>query len=1231
MRITRIIVCLATLLATENILFAQAGATGAILGTVTDSTGAVLAGAKVTITNVATAAKFETVSNSAGEYYAPALNPGLYKVSAEAKGFGRSVTSNFALAVDQKVRIDIAMKPGTVSESVEVATQAVELDTDTAALSQLVSQQQVEELPLDGRNFVQLLFVGAGAVTMGGEQGTMRQGEGNAISINGGRPEGNNFTLDGLVNTDTAMETPAVILSQDAIQEFKVQSGVYPAEYGFSASQVNIVSKGGTNSLHGSLFESNRSYNFDAKPFPTANTFITGIPTFNPVLELNQFGFVAGGPVYIPKVYNGRNKSFWMANYEGWRMNNGGLLTESVPNPAVLQGNFSAETYPALPTQTINGNSVTLPGGTLPDYGTPQCTALISLGYNCMPVDPTTGQDFPNDTIPSAQITSRIGQLAIANNYWGTPTVANQPEGVANFVQKIPGPLHQNQYTFRGDQNLGKLGSVFGRYTYSNYVNSTNYNSGSAVLGLEQYFEKGRSWEISHTISIGQHNVNNFRFGYLSATAPQGSATPSASVVSSLAENNVFQHFAPLQQTWPNVGLTSYSNGGGPVNSYTGSYSPQWEFADSFTSIHGRHTLGFGIDYRYWTITRNLDDDFYGDWSFSSSTIVNNNLPIPAGDPNAGQSSCPNAPVSVGGAAPVPLCGTGNAVADMMLGYYSGWGGFAPGPLSPTTQAGNPQDHVYHYVAPYAEDDWKITPKLSISYGLRWDFRAATYEKQNHFFWLDTTNTQGGLCYADPTLTSDGVAPGVGYNGGPILRYCGKVPRAGLKNPFAPRLGINYRFDNKTVVRAGYGIFYSSYEGREIDDSADIYPYSIRLSLSPSSVPNPASDPKLANQLLPAYGNLGPFPVSTLSFLAVIESENPLDPYVQTWTLSVERELARNTTLEVNYIGNHGTHLLDRRDIAQPYPIPASSLAFCQQQNSASTYVNLGVAPCSVSSRLPYPNFNGFYIDSDFHGYSHYNAGNVKFERRSGDLSMTSVFTWSKSLDDKSATAGAGASGTGYQGFMNNHAPQLDYGPSDFNTPYRFVSSYVYQLPFGRGKKLANQINRVADLVIGQWQVTGIATFQKGFPYGIAANDIEGVLGTVAPRGSIVPGCNIHANNYSGALAPFSRLNMNCFTQPALGVYGDTSRNWLTQPGINNWDMSIGKGFSLGERARLVFKADFFNTFNHHQYAGDVGGLLVAGSGGNENISNTVGASNGGLILGASSSRILQLGGKITF
>jgi Carboxypeptidase regulatory-like domain len=1219
MRITRIVLCLVTLLATGSILFAQAGATGTILGSVTDPTGAVVPNAKVTVTNVATGVNFDTVSNSAGEYNAPALNPGSYRVSVEEPGFQKSVTTSFVLTVDQTVQVNVVMKPGAVTETVEVSTQAVELDTDTAAVSQLVSEKQVEELPLDGRNFVQLLFIGAGAVTMGGEQGTMRQGEGDAISINGGRPEGNNFTLDGLTTNDTAMETPSIILSQDAIQEFKVESGVYPAEYGFSVGQVNLVSKSGTNSLHGTLFESNRSYNFDAKPFPTATNIIAGSPTFNPVLELNQFGFVAGGPVYIPKVYNGHNRSFWMANYEGWRMNNGIVLQTTMPNPAVLQGNFNNETYPALPAQTVNGSPVALPGGPLPAYGTTQCQALLNLGgYNCMPVDPSTGNPFPGNAIPAAEISgasARLAQLAIASKFWPTPTIQNQPEGITNFISSEPGPLTQNQQTYRGDQDLGKLGKLFGRYTKTSYTNTAFYNSFTPAIGLEEYYEDGLQWEINHTINLGKANVNNFRLGYLSSNDPQGGPTMPSSAVSSLGVLNAFTTYSALQQTWPTVALTSYGEGGGSLNSYTGSYSPQWEVADSFTSVRGRHTIGLGFDYRYWTLTRNLDDNFYGAWTFSAATIETNNL----------SGSCPNA---------TGLCGTGNGVADMLLGYYNGVNGFVPGPLSLTTTAGNPQDHVFHYVGPYVEDDWKVSPKLTINYGLRYDFRAATYEAHNHFFWLDTTNPYGGLCFADPSLAPGGkysiVSTGTGYANYPILRYCGSVPRPAPKTPFAPRFGIDYRVTPKTVVRAGYGIFFSGYEGREIDDSADIYPYSARLSLTPTTV---SSYSKFSNQVWPSYGALTPFPASTLSFIAVIEPPNPLDPYVQSWTLSVQRELAPNTTVEVNYVGNRGIHLLDRHQIAQAQDLSGANLAFCQQQNSAGAYINANTSPCPTSDRRPYQNFTGLFINSDDQGYSHYNAANVQFEHRARNLALTSIFTWAKSLDDKSSTAGAGASsGFGYQGFMDNSRPYLDYGLSDFDVPYRTVTSAVYQLPFGRGKQFASQVNRLADEAIGNWQLTGIATFQKGFPYSVGGADPLGLDGAIGQRANYTPGCNLQTNNHTGALARFSRLNMNCFTDPALGTYGDTARNWLFQPGLNNFDLSVGKGFALSERAQFVFKADFFNAFNHHQYGANVGGLLVAGSAGGSQISANVGSATGGLITGgAAAPRIVQLGGKITF
>ncbi len=389
--------------------------------------------------------------------------------------------------------------------------------------------------------------------------------------------------------------------------------------------------------------------------------------------------------------------------------------------------------------------------------------------------------------------------------------------------------------------------------------------------------------------------------------------------------------------------------------------------------------------------------------------------------------------------------------------------------------------------------------------------------------------------------------------------------------------------------------------------------------------------------MFPVYDTLGPFPASTLSFIAVIESENPLNPYVQSWTASVEREIARNTTLEVNYIGTHAVHLLNRRNIAQPYALAQSDQAFCQHKDANGNYDNLSVSPCAPHvadangnyPRLPYKNFTNFYIDSDFHGYSHYNAMNIKFERRAGDMALTSVYSYANSKDDKSATAGVGASGTGYQGFMDNHNPNLDYGPSDFDVDQRFVSSFIYNLPIGRGKKLMSNANRLTELAVGGWEVTGIATFQTGFPYGVSASDIGGVQATVAPRASKVAGCNPTAH----LTERFQRLNLACFTQPLPGTFGNTPRNFLRQPGINNFDMGFAKNFHFTESLNFKLTVDTFNTFNHHQYNVDVGGLTVGGSGGGSTIDASVNSSaaTGGKITGASAPRIIQLGGKLTF
>jgi Carboxypeptidase regulatory-like domain len=1154
----------------------QAGTTGTILGTVTDSTGAVIPGATVEITNVATNVITRVTTTATGDYTVPNLIPGNYKVSGQMSGFSKAVVNGIVLVVAQNARVDLHLKTGTASETIEVNATAVALDTDTSAIAQTVTPQQVSELPLNGRNFTDLLFIGAGAVQTVGEQGQMRQSEGDAISIDGGRPESNNYTLDGLNNTDTALNTPAVILSQDAIQEFKVQSETYSAQYGFSANQINMVSKSGTNQLHGSVFEFDRNDAFDAIPHQT----LTNTSTTNVELRQNQFGYVLGGPAIIPKLYDGRNKTFWLANYEGWRIIQGGHLSGYAPTSAELGGNFS--------------------GVALPAYGTAACTANLAASLNCMPVDPLTGAPFPSDTIPSSRF-SRLAQ--VTSKLIPTSQTGADPNGVGayNWFATANATTDTDQQTYRGDQDFQKYGHIFFRYTKADYAN-TSWGTDALAdsAGANIFTENSTSWTGAYTLTLPKGFVNDFRFGKLEAQAIQGDSAATASDISALGLTGVFTSLPAYAAGYPTLGfgVPNAVSAGSPGNDPTTSDIPVWEFADSVAKQFRSHSFSFGFDLRSWVQKRNLATNFLGSFGYLSNLITLN-----------------------GPGCATPTCGTGNSYADFLLGYYDSAATFQPGPFTYGSQPGHLDQYVFRYVAPYFQDDWKVSPKLTLNLGLRWDFREIPYADDkgatfgtDQLFWLDPQNTLGGLCFGDKDLLTDGIAPA----GNGFYRYCGQKPKSSSFTPFAPRLGFAYRPMNKLVVRGGYGIFFDSSETREMDNSGDQYPFLIRTSVTPYV----GGPPKTTDGLFVPMST--PTPVSAAAnggaFTAVIISENPMNPYVQQWTLSVERELSHDTTVEVNYVGNKGTHLLERFNVDQAGALPAADVAPCNANPADATH------DCPYTSRLPLPNFtssNGF-LDSKWIGYSSYNAGNVKLEHRASDGAVLVVYTWAKSMDSKSAAAGIGSTNS-YAGPMDSADPRLDYGRSDFNVGQRFVASYAYMLPVGRGKRFGGSMNRAADAAVGGWEWTGIATFQQGFPFSVLANDVDGLLMTPIQRADVTGNPNSGFHKSVGEW-----FNTAAFSQPPAGVFGTAGRNSLTGPGISNWDMGLVKYFSITERAKLQLRAETFNTFNHTQWGVDPTTLGASGPGTSDVVTN-VNAGNFGAVQYARPPRIIQFGGKVTF
>jgi hypothetical protein len=1077
-------------------------ATGQITGAITDATGATVTGVRVKITNTLTGLTRETASSDRGTYAVPQLPVGTYVITAEKDGFKLAVSSANELKVDQVLRVDMIMELGALTESVEVVGRSVALDTETASIGHVITERQVTELPLNGRNFLQLLFLGNGAVETQGEQGTMRQGAGNAISINGSRPTSNNYLLDGTSNTDTSLGTPAAILSVDAIQEFKEQTATYSAEYGFSANQISIVSKTGTNRLSGSLFHFLRNDALDARSF---------FDVEKQKLDQKQFGFVTGGPVLIPGAYDGRNRTFFLVNYEGLRREVGVQDFLRVPLPDELAGRFS--------------------------------TTII---------DPVTRQPFANNTIPTNRFT-RLANLALSRNYWPAPN-ANLAQG--NYIRQRNLPTDTNQTTLRIDQKLGaKWGTVFGRYTQTDW---TNITLGTVTeLGDNFFVQKTRNWQVSHSLPIGATLINQLRIGDVGARADQHGFTAPQADIDAAGLTGVFQNLPDEQRTYPAIGFggtgTGLAGAGSAVNDYTASYQPMWDVSNTTTWVRGRHTLNFGGNYRRWWLQRDLANDFLGQFTFSGFF-------------------------------------TGNAVADMLLGYYSGASVFQPAGFSVPGRSGNPREFNFMYFAPYVQDDWKVSSRLTLNAGLRWDYRSVPYETNDRMGWRDLSNPRGGLLVADQSLVERGIVGDSTY-----YKAAGRRnPKDGSKTVFAPRIGFAFRpFGGaETVVRGGYGVFWDSYEGREIDGAADIYPYVSRGNYIQTA--DQTTGLKTTNDLFPSFADLGPATPAANTFLAVSMSPDPKNPYVQQWSVGVQREILRSTIFELNYIGTKGTDLLMRRNIAQALPYDPAN-------------------PKSVAERKPYPNFV-VYIDSDFSGTSNYNAMNAKLERHTSSLVATVVYTWAKSTDNKSAAAGIGASNfNGWQGTLDNSRPELDRGRSDFDVDHRLVGSFIYNLPFGKGEKFATDASGVKNALVGGWQVNGIATFQRGFPITITAADAGGLNDSFGTNRADIVG-DPYPDGFTKSIDAW--FNTAAFRQPAPGSFGSVGRNTLRGPGINNLDLALFKNFDVGRGSRVQFRFESFNTFNHAQFNAPV--VNVADN-------------RFGRILGARPGRINQIGLKLLF
>ncbi len=1127
--------------------------TGTLVGHIADPAGAAVPNAKVSIIETDTKDVRSVATNSNGDYTAPLLKPGHYEVQVESAGFKAETQSGILLNVDQTVRTDIALTIGSTSDTISVSAAAVSLDTDSASVGEVIGGKLIGDLPLNGRNFQDLLITTPGAVNNGGgEQGTQRiviSGDGNSsIGVGGARGASNGYTLDGSSIIDLGEQSPAFQPSLDDIDEFKVQSKVYSASYGFNATQVTLSSKGGTNLYHGSAFEYLRNNYVDATPHGST----PGVTI--PLLQQNQFGYSLGGPVRIPKLYNGRDKTFFFANYEGFRQNVAGGSTTLVPTADQLAGRFSQS----------------LLGVVQPNGGRTQCGKTYKPGDPLPLFDPQTGCPFPLVdgiyTVPSGRI-SALGKLAQRPGLYfpaSGPNLIPKVLGGPNYAVNTTTTLKYDQQNYRIDQTLGKNDSAFFHMTWHNENEVQGAQTpASGLLNLQP----ARFYTLTETHTFTPSFTNQFRIGYVQAIS--GYHEPLAITNSDLASLNLPSPYQLSIDGYPRLifGSSNSSTLNDQINpsavsqeSPVSHTSTTWDGSDSAYKVIGRHSLSVGAELRR-NRYKYLIGGGLGYFTFN------------------GQYS-------------------GDDIADLLLGSPAGINTVQVGPLASPTLGATGHMHLNSF-AGYVQDDWKATTDLTLNLGLRYEFHQTPFEESGDMFSPDFSAPQGALYVANKSIaaTYGGTNP---FGGSLYIPTSGNTVLTGSqKSTFAPRVGFAYRpyHDDKTVIRGGFGIFYDSYEANELANSSGFYPLSTGVSTTSSTLPLSYPAPYNMNAL-PAAASSGPVvsewmpnspstgdtnPNSPLGFIVQIGG-NYRQPYVESWAFGIERELPLKTTLEIDYVGNKLTHLFDRQNPNQPYLCNAATSCAVTQVGSN------GYNPTVPNQdRVPYKNL-GTLVNTLFNGWGNYNALDVKVEHRTSDLTLITSYTWSKQMDTASSVAGLSGDAAGWAGPQDSHNVAGDYSRGDFNVGQRLVVSGVYSLPVGRGKAILPHANRLLEEAVGGWQAAGIILLQGGLPFSVVASDIGGSTGTYAERANrnlSRPPAGFHKSYnqwFSSSTIP-NDPNAE-YTQPLPGLFGTSQRNDINGPGQEDFDLSAFKTFAIVENFNMQLRADAFNALNHYNPGG---------------------------------------------
>ncbi|MGB9196060.1 MAG: TonB-dependent receptor [Terriglobales bacterium] len=1154
------------LFALSPALFAQKDA-GAIVGLVRDSSGAVVAGAKVTVADAERGTSVTLSTNKDGEYVADPLRIGRYTVTVEKEGFKKAVAGPVQVNVQDRVGVDVQLQPGAATEVMVVTSQGPQLETETSDLGQVVDSQRINALPLNGRNYAQLALLGAGVATA--EPGS-RVETTYGFSANGARSLQNNFLLDGIdnnANLGDVLNGAAYVVQPavDAIAEFKVETNAYSAEFGRGNGAImDAVIKSGTNQIHGDLWEFVRNEKFDAvNAFDNPSTGGFGQQPY----KQNQFGFTLGGPIV-------KNKMFFFGDYEGLRIRQALPQLSTVPTTAEVGGDFSA--FLDLTTLTgamdCSGNPTYM--GEIFDPTKAQSNSPYNGGPCGTPIGTTSAGVPTNIFTGNSGTNTPIDPLAqeLANLF--PPPTPNLTNPGGNYLADPKRNEGENKFDVRFDQTISGKDNFFARFSYgkdNNFLPSPFQNfldGGSFQDGYSNNTAEGLAASEVHTFR--NNLINEFRFGFNHLHSHRYNLFYNEDVAQELPIPFPGVPYVAGQEIG---GLPAIYFGDGTAAIGASQFLPANEhqhsfvFTDNLIWTHGRHAAKFGTELRFEQFTILEPAAARGEIDFGGGFLINDNY----GDPGTG----------------------GEAFATFMQGISDG------GSITSVTPNIIYNRQIY---AVYALDDFKVSRKLTLNLGLRYELFTTIKEANNQQATFDFASQSliapsGQNAQLTPTLGTELTIQNTGTRG--LIRPD--------RNNFAPRIGLSYQIADKLVFRSGYGIFYGGQENGPFSNPSPGFnpPFlSSEAYNAPCQAPtanggagqldcsiSAANNSGLAlNQLQQGFSN------NTITGLSPLADPNSpelysldphlVTPYTQQWHLGFEYQLPSDTVLEVSYAGSRGLKLFAFYNGNQAVPVAGTdSLPTAPRRpaNNANWPGGVG-GTCTLAT----PQFCNPALDVAIDTFrsntqSNYNSLQMRLEKRySHGLQFEAAYTYSHALDNASS-ASLGSVNNG--DFQDQRFPNLNYGNADFDVRQRFVLSYLYDLPFGRGKLFAKDANRILNQIIGGWQMSGVFSAATGNYYtatdinDISGGDCGGTVGYYCSRPNLV------GNPNTKPCVPGTLFNTCAFADNSnLGTFGDAGRNIIEGPGYKTWDTAFDKQFPISEQKRFEFRAEFFNILNHVNY-----------------------------------------------